>query len=181
MDDLWPQPCPSEERDAYYQAGHAVVALRESLDVVRVSITQDNGSSWIEVQYPNFSPSRLSRSVAARSEAKAVIRALLAGPATQLRYSFGSYPPGHSLPEFDLASRYMIESEAVWRAIALAGKISNDGPSLVRSLWRRVNRLLQGDEIWPAIEAVAKALLINGELAGCEVSDIARHAMKASG
>jgi hypothetical protein len=89
----------------------------------------------------------------------------------------GTYPSDCPLPDFSLADSYMIESKAVWRAISLAGKISSDSPSLIRSLWRRVNHLVQGDEIWPAIEAVANALLLNGELAGCEVRDIARSAI----
>jgi len=33
-----------------------------------------------------------------------------------------------------------------------------------------------GNEVWPAIDAVARALLLNGELTGQEVRDIANHA-----
>jgi hypothetical protein len=175
MDDVWPDIPPSKERDAYYQAGHAVIALRESLEVVQVSI-QDTACSWIDVAYPNLSQSRLNRSETARSAAKSVIRALLAGPAAQSRYSFGTLPPDEPLPDFDLADQEMREQEAVWHAIALAGRISRDSPSLIRSLWRQVYRLIHGDEVWPAIEAVAKSLLLNGELAGCEIRDIVRFA-----
>jgi hypothetical protein len=73
----------------------------------------------------------------------------------------------------------MIENEAVSRNISLADRISRDSPALIRSSWRRVQRLIQGDEFWPAIEAVAKALLMNGELSGCEVRDIMRYATNA--
>jgi len=181
MDDIWPDTS-HKERDAYYQAGHAVIALRESLEVVRVSIqNEDDASSWIDVTYPNLSQSRLTRSVTARSDAKSVIRALLAGPAAQSRYSFGA-PSAHiALPDFNLADPELLEAEPIWYAIALATKISNDSPSLIHSLWKRVTRLIRGDEVWTAIEAVAKALLINGELAGCEVCDIANHALRSSG
>jgi hypothetical protein len=177
MDDIWPDTS-HKERDAYYQAGHAVFALREPLEVIRVSIQkEDDASSWIDVTYPNLSQSRLNRSATARSDAKSVIRALLAGPAAQSRYSFGT-PPAHiALPDFNLADPELLEAEPIWYAIALATKISNDSPSLIRALWKRVAHLIQGDEVWAAIEAVAKALLINGELAGCEVRDIARHAV----
>ena len=179
MDDIWPEIPPSKKRAAYYLAGQAVVVLRESLELVRIMMDdKDDGSSWIEVLQPDLSKSRLHRSVRARSDAKAVIRAWLAGPATQLRYIFGKYPSDCPLPDFSLADSYMIESKAVWRAISLAGKISRDSPSVIRSSWLRVSHLVQGDEIWPAVEAVAKALLINGELAGCEVCDIARYAMR---
>jgi hypothetical protein len=34
-----------------------------------------------------------------------------------------------------------------------------------------------GFRTWPAIEAVANMLLITGKLAGCEIRDIANHAM----
>jgi len=161
------------------QAGCAVVALQESLEVVRASIEFQNGavSSWIEVIHPNLNRPCLSRSAKACANAKSVIRALLAGPATLLRYSFGTYPRDCPLPEFNLANPWMAEQEAVWRAISLAGKISNGSPSLVRSLWREVNNLIQGDKIWPAIEAVAHMLLITGELTGCEMREITRHAL----
>lgn len=173
--DIWPEIPPSKKRDAYFLAGQAVVALRESLEVVQVSI-QDPGTSWIDVTHPDLSECRLSELARAHTDAKSVIRASLAGPASQSRYSFGTYPPDCPLPDFDLADREMLEDEAVWRAIALAGTISKDSPSLIRSLWKGVNGLIQGDEVWPAIEAVAQMLLITGELAGCEVHDIVRQA-----
>ena len=44
MNDIWPD-MPRRERDAYYHAGHAVVALRESLEVVVVSIQEEDGAS----------------------------------------------------------------------------------------------------------------------------------------
>lgn len=176
LGDIWPEISSSKERDAYYLAGQAVIALQESLEVAQISI-QDPGFSWIDVIHPDLSRSRLSRSETTRSDAKSVIRALLAGPAAQSRYSFGTLPPDDPLPEFDLADAEMLEQEAVWHAIALAGKISEDSPSLIRSLWREVNGLIQRDEIWSAIDAVANTLLITGELAGCEVHDIVRYAM----
>jgi hypothetical protein len=112
MNYSWLKTTDCNERDAYHQAGHAVIALQETLEVVRIFIEYD-GSSWIEVRYPDLSQSRLSRSVRARSDAKAVIRVLLAGPAAQLRYSFGSCGPGYPLPDFDLGASHMVESEAV--------------------------------------------------------------------
>jgi hypothetical protein len=48
-----------KERDGYYKAGHAVVALRESLEVVQVSVQEEDGA--------------LKGSMAARSEAKSVM------------------------------------------------------------------------------------------------------------
>jgi hypothetical protein len=140
MDDNRPDILPSQERAAYYLAGQAVVALRESLEILRIVMDDKaDGSDWIEVLQPDFSKSRLSKSVGARSDAKAVIRAWLAGPATESRYMFGTCPSDHPLPAFNLADDDLVENEAVWRAISLAGKISSDRPLLVHSLWRRVN------------------------------------------
>ena len=68
----------------------------------------------------------------------------------------------------------MVEQEAVRRSISLAGKISKDSPSLIRSLWRESNVLIQGDEV--ARHRCRRHLII-GELAGCEILDIARHAI----
>jgi hypothetical protein len=168
-----------KERDAYCQAGHAVVALRESLEVIQVSIQEEDGaSSWIDVRYPNLAQSRLERSVMARSDAKSVIRALLAGPVAQSRYSFGALSPDSASQDFNLAGREVIQREVVWKAIALAGKISSDSPTLVQSLWRQVSLLIHGNEIWPAIDAVAQALLLNGELTGWEVCEFANHALR---
>lgn len=178
MNDIWPD-MPRRERDAYYQAGHAVVAVRESLEVVLVSIQgEDDASSWIDVRYPNLAQSRLARSVTARSDAKSVIRAMLAGPIAQSRYSFGALPPDSALQDFNLASPAVIEQQVIWEAIAISGKTSNDSPALFRSLWRQVSRAIHGDEIWPAIDAVAQALLINGELTGWEVCNFANHALR---
>ncbi len=178
MDDIWPDK-GHKERDAYFQAGCAIVALRESLEVIRVTIDDpdDATTSWIDLTYPDFSRALTSGSVTAYTDAISVIRTALAGPATLLRYSFGTYPQDCHPPEFNLADPWMMKQEAAWRAIALAGKISKDSPSLVRSVWQEVTGIIQGDEVWPAIEAVAEILLLTGELAGCEIRDIARHAM----
>jgi hypothetical protein len=166
-----------KQRAAYFQAGCAIVAIRESFDVVLVSIDDPDNSatSWIDVTYPDPRHGRLRSSVAAQADAKSVIRAMLAGPASLLRYSFGACPR-----EINLANRWMIEQDAIWRAISLAGKISKDSPALVHSLWGEVTSLIQGDKVWPAVEAIAQTLLITGELAGCEIRDIERHALGSS-
>lgn len=85
--------------------------------------------------------------------------------------------PPAPLPDFDLISPYMIESEAVWHAISLAGKITQDSPALIRALWRRVIYRIHRTETWSAIEAVAGGFMTNGELAGCELRDIIRRAL----
>ena len=86
------------------------------LEVVRLSIEPENNiSCWIEIQEPDLSRPRLRSSSRAREEAKSLIRVLLAGPAAQRRYSFGSY-----FMEFNLLDRYLFSEEPAWRAIAIA-------------------------------------------------------------
>src|SRR6185312_14859194 len=123
MDEIWPDTS-HKERGAFYQAGCAIVALRESLEVIRVSIEDGAVTSWIDVVHPDLSRARLSSSITACADANSVIRALLAGPATLLRYSFGTYPQDGEPLAFNLADPWMAEQEAVWRAISVAGKVS---------------------------------------------------------
>jgi len=170
-------PC-CNERDAYYQAGHAVIALEESLEVVRVYFEAD-GSSWMDIKCPDLTPSRLNRSVRARSDAKSVIRALLAGPAALSRYSFGAAPA--AFPFQIIANRTALEDEAASEAIALAANFSNDTPALIDTMWRRVSGRINDAWSWLAIQAVAQSLLLNGELAGCEISAIIQVALKNHG
>jgi len=129
------------------------------------------------VIHPDLSQTHIIGSSTAYADTQSVIRALLAGPAALLRYSFGTCPQDCPTLEFNLADPWIVEQEAVWRAISLAGKVSKDSPSLIRGLWRETNALIQGDKVWPAIEAVAQMLLITGELSGCEIREITRHAL----
>jgi hypothetical protein len=172
MRDIWPEPSCFDKRNAYFEAGHAVIAWSESLEIDRVSIEPDGDApSWIDIKEPDLREVRLRSSAQAQALAKSVIRALLAGPAAQSRYSFG-----WCTPEFNIGDRHLIDQETAWRAISIAGLIKSKG-ALIPVLWREVTTIIQQPEVWAAVEAVAAALLLNGELAGCEVDEIARHAM----
>ena len=170
----WPDPSCAEEQNAYFEAGHAVVAFLEGLEVVRLCMEPEgNISCWIEIREPNLSRWRLSSSSRAREEAKSIIRALLAGPAAQSRYSFGS-----CAMEFNLLDRYLLAEEAVWRAIAIAGKFVDDGPALIHTLWAEVANMIQDNGNWAGIDSVAETLLSSRELAGCEVREIVQKAAR---
>jgi hypothetical protein len=174
MTTIWPENSCEDQRNAYYEAGHAVIAWLEGLEVEQVSIERDgDAESWINVCEPDLSRRRLRASSEARASARSVIRGLLAGPAAQGRYSFGA-----CIKEFDISDRHMIGQSAVWRAVSLAGSIVDDGPALIPPLWREVTKTIQTPKVWAAIEAVAAALLRDRELAGCEVEEIAQHAMR---
>ena len=179
-DSPWPDTSCAKSRAAYYQAGHAVVALHESLEVACVWL-DDDAFDPMEVQHSYLSQLRLSGSIEARSDVEGVIRALLAGPAALLRYSFGIYSLDSPAPKFNLADRFLIRHEAVWRAVSLAATFYEDSPSIIHGAWQQVNHLVQDNETWSAIDAVANGILMNGELAGCEIADVSRHAMNLRG
>ena len=163
----------TDEQNAFFEAGHAVIAILEGFKVVRLSTEPvDDISCWIEFKEPNLSRQRLRSSHRAREEAKSIIRVLLAGPPAQARYSFGSCPT-----QFNLLNRFMLTEDVLWRAIAIAGKFSHDGPAIIRTLWAEVADLIQDSENWAGVDAVARTLLSSGELTGFEAYEIAHHAM----
>lgn len=153
------------------------MAISEGLEVTQAYMTyEDGGSSWIEIVEPNLSDCWLGSSARDRGRAKSVLIALLAGPAAQIRYSFGYYPM-----KFNLSNSTLITEEAIWRAISIAGRISSNGPILINDLWDETMQEIGKAKNWEAIEAIAAALLNNGELLGCELKNITRHAAQRSG
>jgi hypothetical protein len=176
MNTIWPRDTPSDKRNAFFEAGHAVIAWLEGLEIIQVSIESgDDAASWIDVREPDLSQSRLRTSSEARASAKSVIQGLLAGPVFQKQYSAGACPV-----EFDIADLNILGQETVWRAISLAGSVDADGPAQIRRLWRKVVRTIQRPEILEAVEAIAAALLRDRELAGSEIEEIAQYAMGRS-
>src|SRR5665811_691237 len=103
MNNIWPEASCDDIRNAHFDAGHAVIAWLEGLEIERVSVEREgDASSWIDIREPDLSQSSLRSSTKARAATKSVIRGLLAGPATQGRYSFGA-----CAAEFNIADRHM--------------------------------------------------------------------------
>ena len=170
MDELCPKPNAEDARDAYYEAGQAVMAWIEGFEVKQVSIDGEEGPS-IQVGHPAVAdPDNRDRNLAL-----SVIRTLLAGAVAQQRYSFGDEIWG-----LDLANPHdcLLDQSVIWDAINLAGCIQDCGPAVLPRVWREAEATLYAPRVWAAVEAVAAALLHERELAGCEVSDIALHAMR---
>jgi hypothetical protein len=154
MNTIWPRDTPSDERNAFFEAGHAVIAWLEGLEIVQVSIeAADDAASWIDVREPDLCHSHLRSSSNSRASAKSIIRGLLAGPVSENHYSAGA-----CAVEFDIADLNILDQETVWRAIYLAGGIDADGPAQIRLLWREVVRTIQRPEIWDAVEANSQSL-----------------------
>jgi len=174
MTDIWPHTARDDERNAYFEAGHAVVAWLEGLEIVRISIDgEGDASPWIEICEPELNLPYVTASDGGHKAHLSVIRGLLAGRAASLREGFGRCGE-----EFDLTRPVIGDDDTVWRAIALAGSIARDGPAIVPVMWREVAQTVNTPKVWAAVQAVAQALLRDRELAGCEVGAIARHAMR---
>jgi hypothetical protein len=168
------RPSCAEQQRAYFLAGHAVAAFLEGLEVVRLLVEPErDGSAWLDIREPDLTRVRLRSSDRARDQAKSVIRALLTGPAAQIRYSFGPHPI-----EFSLSNKYLLYQQTVWRAVALAGKFAEDGPALIHASWAQATILIQDRANWAAIDAVAEALLNGREVPGHEVYEIVRRATR---
>jgi hypothetical protein len=173
---VWPGASCSARCEAYFEAGQAVVAWLEGLQIVQVSLGEEgSATSWVEVREPDLSEKSLRSSRKARAAAKAVVRGLLAGPAAQRKYSFGT-----CLAEFNIANRDLVHQETAWRAISIAGSIDHADSPLIPGLWKDVVGKIKRPRVWAAIETVAAALLRDRELAGCEVEQFARYAMMNS-
>jgi hypothetical protein len=176
MDDRRTNCGPDDERNAFYEAGRAVIAWLGGLEIDRVSIDHEGDvAAWIEIRKP-VSPSP-GRPIS-RGEwlaALCVIRGLIAGPAAVLRYFFGQ-----TSAEFDLSNPWINADPLIWRAIDLAGQVPGGSSAIVPELWREVAATFVKPEIWAAVEAMAQAPLGDRELAGCEVAEIAQYAIRTA-
>lgn len=154
------------ERAAFLQAGHAVGACLYGIPVVRVSIIPTDGAdSWIEVtepMLPNFGTLIDERD---RIAARALIVALLAGPAAGQRYSFGSSGTDMS------SCRGLLTDPCVWRAANLARRVGA-GKSTLRLLWREAALIADQDDNWSVVNKLAMDLLCRREIDGEEVEQI---------
>jgi hypothetical protein len=158
---------------AYFQAGQAVVASLEGISIVQLSIVAEgDAEAWIDVIEPNLPDKGQLRDHQNRAACESLIRALLAGPAAQERYSFGA-----CADQLDLLDDAISEQPCIWRAVDLAGRIQSRVP-IPPPIWREVCKNFERPEIWAAVQAVGDALFDCGELAGCEVTEIAQHAMR---
>lgn len=139
----------------------------EGLLVLGLRFRPEEDDIWIDVSEPEFPRGRIALEDHVHA-AKSVIRALLAGLATQTRYSFGR------CGEYSFGSDEFWGEAAVWRAIDLAGRAKSRHPML-RPLWTEVCALINRDDVWSAVERVAASLVACEELLGCEVEEIVQH------
>lgn len=165
---------PQAQRAAFFEAGHATGAWLEGFPIERLCFRPEEGDIWIEIVEPEL-PSGALWNHRDRANAKALVRALLFGPAAQEKFSFGACSP-----DLDLADSAVASEVCVWRAIDIAGRIPSYAPVLP-SLYRFLRITLDRPEVWHAVTIIAQMLLECGEMTGCEVDELARHAFATAG
>jgi hypothetical protein len=151
----------------FFVAGQAVGACLEGLEIERLGQFAEDDEVWIDVIEPEL-PAGPIRDHSDCAAAKSLIRALLAGPAAQQRYSFGAASGRNPL-----GSDAVANEDCVWRAIDLAGRLKSEG-AVMEPLWGDVCALIARADVWTAIMRVAASLSTSDELLGCEVEEIVR-------
>jgi hypothetical protein len=161
----------ADERSAYYQAGPAVIATLLGLEVEAVSINSDDTySSWISIRKPEYGEMNCPVDRLAKFS---VLKALLAGPAAKMRYSFGGVST-----IFDPSDRELLQEPVMPRALGLAAELPDNGLLITSALWRVLGCELAQPEIWSTVEAVARALINDGEISGSTVEKIVWNSMR---
>lgn len=155
---------------AFFEAGHAIGACLEGISIERQYFYPEDEEVWTDVAEPILRPGPIWKHTD-RATAKSLIRALLAGPAAQDRFSFG-----HAGSDLLGCRNNVFGENVVWRAIDLAGQIKTNVPQLA-PLWRQVSERMNQDDVWLAVTRVADSLFACRELAGCEIEEIVRYAL----
>lgn len=138
---------PRDSATAYHEAGHAVVALALDRPVHKVSILPSRDKlGWCEYKKGVIRPSEdwLEREVLIA----------LAGMAAEARHT-GTYAREEAGRDLKFARSLLVSRAGDRRA-----------DRLERRLLSKVEAMLGDDELWAAVEAVAAALLENGEISG---------------
>lgn len=142
---------PTAEREAFFRAGQVVVAFREGFRVCGVYVAPDGRSSWIEVDEPILPAHGALIAPEHRQGARSLIRALLAGPAAQERYSFGLC--GDTM----LSCRELLSDQSAWRAMGLANRLHSTSNE-AEIAWRGVAAMFNSKSVWDYLSGIAKTL-----------------------
>lgn len=173
---------PTRRETAYHEAGHVVVAtaLQKRVELVSIGVTGKVGGFclFMEQSDPAFAPAEIAAAateMAATMERPATrptysadererrVLIALAGPEAQRRCTGGRWNPLGD--EYDMQrARDLLgaDSRSVWDVCAE-----------IADARERTRMLL--DKHWPAVEAVALALLTTGTLTGSQVRTLIQY------
>ena len=153
---------------AYHEAGYAIVGVHFGLRVRHIRIDPPRGLTvfWQDRCFLRLAPRRRClMSMAGRAAEVKILGRALVPPVSKIFDAMQRLRLGETIPNSDIAT--------VARTLT-AEKECDD--QLVQDLLTlrasAVRRLLDRDDIWARVEAVAVALVDRGELSGPEVEDL---------
>ena len=154
----------SGEFAAWHEAGHAIVGAHFGLRVRRIHIDPPRGLTvfWQDRCFLRLAPRRhcLMSMAGQAAEAKILGRPLVP-PVTKICDAMQRLRLGETLPGSDISN--------VARALAVETSDDLLALDLLALRTRDIQQLLDRDDIWARIEAVAAALVVTGQLSGPEV------------
>lgn len=151
------------EVNAYHEAGHAFLAVYVGARVREVTIEPepDDGPERyadIQVEWPlrRFSPRELRE--------KSILVAL-AGPVAEMLYTGEPYHPG-------FVAEWAADWKAAWQEAAALFPDERKRLAYLEQVAAQLYRLMDQEESWAAVAAIADHLLAHDRMEGDEVSEI---------
>jgi len=148
---------------AYHEAGHALMALLLGGEVRLVTIDPDNDDGP-ERQGDTQILWRRAK-ISDKEFAKISIQVSLAGPVAEMIYSGDPYHPG-------LVAEWAADWREAWQWAMLLESNERKRLELLERVSVRIHRQLQGDDLWPALAALADNLLAHDTLETEQVNEI---------
>lgn len=151
------------EISAYHEAGHAFAAIHVGARVRRVTIEPDRDDgpqryADIQVEWP------LDQFTARELHEKSVLVAL-AGPVAEMLYSGEPFHPG-------LVAEWAADWQLAWESATLLIRSERKRLAYLEQATVRLYRLLDREDHWAALAAIADNLLAHETLEGEEVEEI---------